>query len=145
MTMTTERNGSAPRSNRFRGFLVPDTGRQRARRTNQPFAAHDLKTARGRRIADLAGAYAAALGNPSDIGRQAEIVTAAELQVLAEETRALALANPAVADLDAIVRVQGAADRALRRLRIKPGAVADKTPTIHEIAARHRNGSASAP
>ncbi len=139
MTMTTERNGSAPRSNRFRGFLVPDAGKQRARRTNQPFAAHDLKTARGRRIADLAGSYYAALGNPADIGRQAEIVTAAELQVIAEDARALALANPGRADLNNLVRIQSAADRALRRLGIKPGAV-PKGLSLADVLARHNGG-----
>lgn len=129
---------------RGRGLSLPSPSRQRAKKTNSPLAAHELKTARGRRVADLAGAFAEALGNPSDITRQAAIVAAAELAVLAEEARALALANPGSVDLDQIVRVQGAADRAVRRLGIKPGAVADKTPTIYEIAARHRKGSAGA-
>jgi len=95
---------------------------QRARRTNNPLADVNLNTARGRRIADLTRSYLAALGNPADAGRQAAIIAAAELQVLAEEARAAALSEPGVADLEMIIRMQGAADRALRRLGIKSAA-----------------------
>ena len=132
----------ADTSKRLRGFAAPVTTQQRSKRTNRPFAAHDLKTACGRRIADLARAYAAALGNPADIGRQAEIVAAAELQVLAEEARAVALANPAAADLDAIVRSSGRGGSALRRLRIKPAAVPDGRLDLASYLASKRQGSA---
>jgi hypothetical protein len=126
-----------------RGHIVTSKAkRQRASRTNRPLHIHDLHSPRGRRIADLAGAYAEALGNPADIATQSEIVAAAELTTLAEEARALALANPATADLDAIVRVQGAADRAVRRLGVKPGAKRDTTPSLADIVARHNGGAA---
>ncbi len=68
--------------------------RQRARRTNDPFAGLDMNMARGRRAADLVRAYLAALGNPTDIERQAAVIAAAELQVLAEEARSVALKRP---------------------------------------------------
>ncbi len=90
----------------------------------------NMNTARGWRVADLASSYLNALGNPQDIGRQAAVIAAAELQTLAEEARTAALREPQAADLDAIVRTQGAADRALRRLGIK--ASAPKTPTLRE-------------
>jgi hypothetical protein len=89
---------------------------RRARRTNDPFADIDVNTARGRRIADLVRAYLVALGNPPEIERQAEVIAAAELQVLAEEARALALKQVGHADLDQVIRLQGAADRAVRKL-----------------------------
>jgi hypothetical protein len=105
--------------------------RQRARRTNDPFAGLDMNTARGRRTADLVRAYLVALGNPEDIERQAAAIAAAELQVLAEEARAAALKDGASADLDGVVRVQGAADRALRRLGIK-AAAAPAPPSLRD-------------
>jgi AcrR family transcriptional regulator len=95
--------------------------RQRARRTNNPLASIETNTARGRRVADLVRAYLRALGNPADIERQAAVIAAAELQVLAEATRATALKAGALIDLDQVIRVQGAADRAIRRLGIEPG------------------------
>jgi hypothetical protein len=118
--------GNAPISSRVLCANLPKS--QRARRTNDPLADVNLNTARGRRIADLVRAYLAALGNPADAGRQAAVIAAAELQVLAEECRAVALREPEKADLDNLVRVQSVADRALRRLGIK--ATAAKPPSL---------------
>jgi hypothetical protein len=105
--------------------------RLRARRTNDPFANLDMNTARGRRTADLVRAHLIALGNPSEIERQAAVIAAAEMQVLAEEARTAALREGPTADLDRVVRMQGAADRALRRLGIRPGAE-PKPPSLAE-------------
>jgi len=113
-------------------FRAPSDGvakRLRSRRSNDPTAGLSLITARGRRVADLTRAYLAAVGDPRDLGRQAEVIAAAEMQVLAEEARAAALRKPEKADLDAIVRIQGAADRALRRLGIKPS-TGSHVPTL---------------
>jgi hypothetical protein len=99
-------------------------------------------TARGRRIADLVRAYLAALGDPADIERQSAVIAAAELAVLAEEARTAALKQGAAADLDQVVRVQGAADRALRRLGIRPGAE-PKVPSLAEWAEGVRNAPPS--
>jgi hypothetical protein len=63
--------------------------------------------------------------------KQRAAIAAAELQVLAEEARAAALKSGAP-DLDQVVRVQGAADRAVRRLGIKPGPPPPQ-PTIREV------------
>jgi hypothetical protein len=113
-------NASPPLARAAPGPLAPC---QRARRTNDPLATIETNTARGRRVADLVRAYLKALGNPVDIERQAAVIAAAELQVLAEEARSAALKSGSP-DLDQVVRVQGAADRAVRRLGIKPGAAA---------------------
>jgi hypothetical protein len=94
----------------------------------------NLRTGRGRRVADLARSYLAALGHPSDIGRQAAIVGAAELVVLAEEARQAALASPHTADLDGLVRIEGAAGRAVRRLGIKPGEGVPKKSLLRALA-----------
>ena len=108
--------------------------KRRSRRTNNVLAGINLNTAIGRRVADLVRGYLDALGNPQDVGRQAAVIAAAELLVLAEETRAAALRDPLAADLDNIVRVQSVADRALRRLGIKPGAP-PKPPSLKEYIA----------
>ena len=73
--------------------------RQRARRTNDPFA----NLARGRRTADLVRAYLVALDDPTDIARQAAVIAPAELQVRAEEARSAALKQGAMGDLDQVV------------------------------------------
>ncbi len=58
---------------------------------------------------------------------------AAELVALSEETRALAFSEGAGAiDLAALVRLEGAASRAVRMLGIKSGPSVPKTPTITE-------------
>jgi hypothetical protein len=121
---TTTVTPSSP--HRLAGDALPK--RQRARRTNDPLAGLDMNTARGRRTADLVRAYLAALGDPGSIERQAAAIAAAELQVLAEEARAAALKEGATADLDRVVRMQGAADRALKRLGIRAPAPATSSP-----------------
>jgi hypothetical protein len=124
---------------RQRGAELPS--RQRARRTNDPLANLDMNTARGRRVADLVRAYLHALGNPSDVDRQAAIIAAAEMQVLAEEARASALKQPGTIDLDQVVKIQGAADRAVRRLGIKP--TAPKPDALREYLERHAANTAA--
>ncbi len=122
---------------RKRSALAVASPTQRARRTNDPLADINTKTARGRRIADLVRAYLSALGNPIEIERQAAVIAAAELQVLAEEARALALKQIGHADLDQVIRLQGAADRAVRKLGLnhKRG---EPEPTLAEyLAARY--------
>jgi hypothetical protein len=135
MHMLEKRSAAVSAPSPIRSFGVELPCRQRARRTNDPLADTNTNTARGRRIADLVRAYLRALGNPIEIERQAAVIAAAELQVLAEEARASALKQSnGGADLDQIVRVQGAADRALRRLGIKPGKPA--APSLAEHLAK---------
>src|ERR1039458_822359 len=120
-----------PSPGRAPGAELPS--RQRARRTNDPFASLEMNTARGRRVGDLVRAYLDKLGHPTDVERQAAVIQAAELQVLAEEARSAALKS-GTADLDQVVRVQGAADRAVRRLGIKR-TEAPKGPSLAEYLA----------
>jgi hypothetical protein len=131
---TANRTAAADIPPRRRSLVGERPKQQRGRRTNDPLATVNLNTAQGRRVADLTRAYLAALGGPVEIDRQAAVVAAAELQVLAEEARAAALREGASADLDRVVRMQGAADRALRRLGIKPGAQ-PKTQSLAEYLA----------
>ncbi|MEW6438813.1 MAG: hypothetical protein AB1508_16770 [Pseudomonadota bacterium] len=122
----------AASSDRPLSAQLPPT--QRARRSNDPLAKLP------RRVADLARAYLAALGDPEDIGRQAEIVAAAELVALAEKARSEALTVPGY-DLNNAIRAQNAADRALRRLGVK--AVQAKPPTLREYIATRSRASAA--
>jgi hypothetical protein len=126
---------AAPSSSRSRTVELPS--RQRARRTNDPFANIETNTARGRRVADLVRAYLRALDNPADIERQAAVIAAAELQVLAEEARTGALKGHA--DLDQVIRLQGAADRAVRRLGVKPGKAAVPAEDELDVYLRAKN------
>jgi hypothetical protein len=129
---------AGPRTaNGHSGAALPRT--HRSARSNNPFAGINRRTAGGRRIADLVRQYLDALGNPQDIGVQAQVIAAAEMAVIAEAVRTRALLEPASADLDAIVRMQRAADQAMRRLGIKATAAA-KTPTLAEyLASRYPN------
>jgi hypothetical protein len=115
--------------------------KRRARRSNDPFAGISVNTARGRRTADLVAAYLVALGNPPEIERQAEVIAAAELQVLAEAARSAALRQVGHADLDQVIRLQGAADRAVRKLGLPDRRREPEGPTLSDILTE-RYGSA---
>lgn len=89
----------------------------RARLTNKPHKAVNGRTAVGRRVRDLAESFAASLGGwPKLTDMQvAAIRRAAELSALAEQTRVEAL-RKGCADPLALSRLEGCADRAVRRL-----------------------------
>jgi hypothetical protein len=110
--------------------------------TNDPLSARtDRNTARGRRIADLFRGYMAALGNPSDAITQANILTAAELKVAAEDARKRLL-NGEGADVDGLVRLENLAHRAERKLGVKLQP-RDATPSLADyIAANHAEDAA---
>jgi len=105
---------------------------QRAKATNRPLFRHSRNTAIGRRVRDLADAYALALGGWSELGDMltANVLRAAELTALAEQARADALRNGNYDPL-ALSRLDGCANRAVRALGIKPGAV-PKPPSLSE-------------
>jgi hypothetical protein len=126
------RTAAAARPSPLRTSSVEPPHSQRAKRTNDPLADINLTTARGRRLADLVRAYLRALGNPVEIERQAAVIAAAELQVLAEEARTAALKDAGHADLDRVVRMQGAADRAVFRLGIKARADKAAAPSLRD-------------
>jgi hypothetical protein len=95
--------------------------RARAAVTNDPLRMRglDARSRVGRRRQDLIAQYTMALGGSDKIteGQLADIVRAAELVALAEEARFIALTKGG-ADLSALSRLEGCADRAVRRLRI---------------------------
>ncbi len=61
-----------------------------------------------------------------------DITRAVDLVLIAERTRAEALRGGAI-DLSALTRIEGAADRAVRRLGIKAGANGSEAPTLVQI------------
>jgi hypothetical protein len=98
--------------------------RLRAAVTNHPMRLRglDSRSRTGRRRVDLIALYTAALGGRDRIteGQLADIVRAAELVAVAEEARFAALTKGGGAvDLAALVKIEGTADRAVRRLGIK--------------------------
>ena len=89
-------------------------------------------TALGRRIRDLADSYVVKLGGWDALSdmQAAAVRRAAELTALAEQTRANALRN-GCADPVALARLEGCADRAVRRLRLDQ--IPEKVPSLREL------------
>ena len=94
----------------------------------------DGRTATGRRCWDLVNAYVAAIGGWSAVSDLVliDVRRAAQLTTIAEEARAHALQTTGIIDLAALTRVEGAADRAVRRLGIKPGVSANRIVPLRE-------------
>jgi len=92
----------------------------RAATTNDPMRVRtNGRTSAGRRVRDLYRAYLTALGRTDDLAC-AQALAAAELVMAAENARAQLLAGQG--DVEQIVRLENLANRAVRRLGIKPGA-----------------------
>lgn len=93
----------------------------------------DGRSALARRTEDLFRSFLAAIpyGDTNDI-QVAACRRAAELTALAEQARHTVLRGGA-ANYDSIIRLEGAADRAVRRL---PKAARKAAPTFAEIAAK---------
>jgi hypothetical protein len=119
----------------------------RSRYTNNPrfrIPGMDGRKPCGRRRRDLMEAFVTALGHaPSEV-QMIDIRRAAELTALAEEARMTALkqGNASIADLDALVRIEGAADRAVRRLGIKAGAP-KPARTLADLVAERKAAAAA--
>jgi hypothetical protein len=100
--------------------------RVRAAVTNDPLRLRglDARSRTGRRRADLIVQFIAASGGRDRIteGQLGDIVRAAELVALAEDARLTALKGGSEVDLVALVRLEGVADRAVRRLGIPSAA-----------------------
>ena len=117
----------------------------RSRFTNRLF--RFPATAEGRRCRDLLDDFVAALGGRSAItmAQLTDARRAAELTLLAERARAQALAaGSGVVDAAALVKLEGAADRAQRRLRLKPVAAKPKTLGDHLARLTGQGGGAAA-
>jgi hypothetical protein len=90
-----------------------------------------------KRRKELIAGFVAAMGQDALSPVQSSaVVRAADLVALSEQQRAKALSGDAAVDMEGLVRLEGAADRAVRRLGIKPGTNQSKPPSIAEYAAR---------
>lgn len=121
----------------------------RAKISNDPryLAGHSGRTPAGRRRRDLVTAFVDALGGADKVTpvQLMDIRRAAELTALAEETRAKALCEgTGSVDLASLVRLEGAASRAVRALGVKSGPAATKVPTIQEWLAERTSRAAEA-
>jgi hypothetical protein len=107
--------------------LAPMPSRVRSKITNDPAQRHG-RSAEARRVKDLFAGYSAALGNPSDAPTTALILAAAEAVTIAEIARRDHIAGKV--DLNSVIRAEGAANRALKRLGLaKPATAPRKTFT----------------
>jgi hypothetical protein len=126
---------------------APALAATRSKVTNQParLAGVDGRSSDARRRRDLIMTYTDALGGADKVSAAAmnDIVRAVDLVIIAEQARAKALRGADV-DLGDLTRLEGAADRAVRRLGIKPGANAPKPMSIMEYAAQKAAQKASA-
>jgi len=108
----------------------------RSRTTNKPLRGRvSGNTSAGRRVRDLYRGLMAGIGNPTDTIAQARALHAAELAVAVEAQRLRAARGEDV-NLDALVRLSNAADRAVRRLgfaRSRPAGPA--VPSLGELLA----------
>ena len=105
----------------------------RAAVTNRPLRLRglDSRSRAGRRRADLITLYMVGLGGRHRITEKqlADVVRAAELVAVAEEARFAALTRGVAAiDLAALVKIEGTADRAVRRLNLQPSVVEAAPP-----------------
>jgi hypothetical protein len=102
----------------------------------------DGRSSDARRRRDLITTYTDALGGADKVSAAMvnDVVRAVDLVIIAEQARAKALRG---ADLGDLTRLEGAADRAVRRLGIKPGANAPKPMSILEYAAKKASEKAA--
>jgi hypothetical protein len=95
----------------------------RASITNDPRRVRSIdgRSEAGRRRRDLIDIFVEALGGPDTVtdARMVDVVRAAELIAVTEATRAALLKGNQSIDLLALSRIEGTADRAVRRLGIK--------------------------
>jgi hypothetical protein len=108
---------------------------RRAKTTNDPASRASLNTSQGRRVADLYRSYLRAMGDPTDAVAQANVLAAAELKAAAEKARADLLAGKAT--IGDVVLLENTADRAARRLNLKPPSPGSAGPTMSQYLAEH--------
>jgi hypothetical protein len=99
----------------------------------------DGRRCAARRVRDLTASFVAALGGAScvDAALMVNVKAAAELVCAAETARARMLRGETI-DLGELVKLQNAADRAVRSLAIPPGAAKPRPPSLAEhLAAKY--------
>ncbi len=143
--MTHATPAASPRSNRLRAVSVSRTNRSAASNGTTILQGVDGRSAEARRFRDLVMAFAADLG--ADVTELSEADAAlcrhAASATMQSESLSRAVVNGEAVDTEQAVRVGNLLTRAMAALhrRHKPRST---TPSIHEIAARHRNGGSSA-
>jgi hypothetical protein len=130
-----------------RHSIAPRPANNRSKITNRPRRmAIDGRSALGRRVRDLAESYAEQLGGWSKLSdmQAASVRCAAEMQALFEQARHAALVEGR-ADPEMLVRLQGASDRAIRRLgidrqhgRVSAPPSPSSAPSLGEMISRAR-------
>jgi hypothetical protein len=122
---------------------APASATTRSKINNQParLAGIDGRSSDARRRRDLIMTYADALGGADKVSAATvnDIVRAVDLVIIAEQARAKALRGDKGVDLGDLTRLEGAADRAVRRLGIKQDAGASRVVPMRE---RLRGGAA---
>jgi hypothetical protein len=117
----------------------------RSRVTNDPryLPGLDGRSSGARRRRDLINGFITALGGASEISplKLAEVRRAAELVVLAEETRAQVFRDSGSVDMLALVRLKGMASRAQRSLGLKPTPVQPWSPLRARLEANAPAGA----
>ena len=119
--------------------MLPSRLRSRLTNSLHALPGVDGRSVDARRFRDLAMAFADELGGAAALGdaEQALIRQAAAMVLQAEKLQGAAVRGEDI-DLEQMTRLSNAATRALTRLGVKRRTPADTTPTIAEIAARHR-------
>jgi hypothetical protein len=123
--------------------LVSLPSKVRSKITNDPSQRHG-RSAEARRVRDLYVSYHAALGHPPDVGTQSLILDAAESVVIAERARADVIAGNG-GDLTNVVRVEGMAARALRRIGLNKVATPAPLSLQDQLRARGYTPPANEP
>src|SRR5262245_53895211 len=115
---------------------APARGKRRRKRSGHAIRRYDARTHIARRIRDLIQSYQTALGSERATapGMDAAIRQAAELVAIGEQMRARTVRGEDV-DLDALIKMENASARAVRQLRLKPGAGGARMPTLAEYLA----------
>jgi hypothetical protein len=115
--------------------LAADAPAKRARKRGPAAIVRlDGRTQVAHRTRELIASFVSSLGGAVTPTQSVDVRRAAELLALAEARRAAALRDPATTDLDALIRLEGAADRAVRRLEIKAAAIPKSAASASERA-----------
>jgi hypothetical protein len=119
-------------------FISPAAIRGRFRRARVDI---DGRSATARRVVKLAALFVAELGGPDAVSptTMLKVRRAAELVVTAEELRASTLRGDRPTDLAmlALVRLEGIADRAVRRLGLGVDSKREPDNTLELLGGRH--------
>lgn len=110
--------------------LVAVPSKVRSKITNDPSQRHG-RSAEARRVKDLFAGYSSALGNPVDAPTTALILAAAEAVTISEIARRDCIAGKT--DINQVIRAEGAANRALKRLGLAKPALPPRKSLIEKL------------